>query len=294
MYFLIVIDAHSKWIEVEKVTTTSATIVIDSLRRLFARFGLPKRLVSDNGPPFSSSEFAQYLKRNGIKHTLIAPYNPSSNGAAENAVRLIKRVLKEAQLEREDYSTALNRFLFTYRNTEQSATGREPAVALLGRRLRGRLDLLRPDVAERIRCDQLRREQSTGRPLRVLTRDEPVMFRNYVKSAPKWTEGVVEKRTGPVSYTIETNNGQIHKRHINQLQSNKSRHSLSRTIDVSDSENQEDLMVKDEFFASGEVRYSEPHSPLLNTPPTPPADTNSREPRKAALRCKELLKVLNK
>lgn len=129
-YYLVVIDAHSKWIEVEKVNTTSAVIVIQCLRQLFARFGLPKRIVSDNGPPFSSAEFERYLKGNGIKHTLIAPYHPASNGAAENAVRSVKRALKKAQLEKEDENAALCRFLFTYRNTEHSTTGREPAVAL--------------------------------------------------------------------------------------------------------------------------------------------------------------------
>lgn len=32
----------------------------------FARFGLSKEIVSDNGPPFTSQEMAQYMMRNGI------------------------------------------------------------------------------------------------------------------------------------------------------------------------------------------------------------------------------------
>ncbi|KAA5616471.1 transposase family protein, partial [Pseudomonas aeruginosa] len=135
--------AHSKWIEVEKLSCTSATAVIACLRRLFARFGLAKKVVTDNGPPFSSIEFRKYLSKNGIKHLPVAPYHPSSNGPAENAVKTIKRVLKKALIEKEDDNTALTKFLFMYRNSEHSTTGREPAVALFGRRLRGRLDLLR-------------------------------------------------------------------------------------------------------------------------------------------------------
>lgn len=310
-YYLVVIDAHSKWLEVEKVNTTSATIVIDCLRRLFARFGLPKRLVSDNGPPFSSSEFARYLERNGIQHTLIPPYHPSSNGAAENAVRSVKRVLKKAQLEREDFNTALNRFLFTYRNTEQSATGREPSVALLGRRLRGRLDLLRPDAAERVRSAQLRREHGgvASRPLRVLERDEPVMLRDYTKSGRKWTEGFVTERTGPVSYTVKTNSGQIHKRHIDQIQTRKSRHSLSKAINVESLEQKNekqressairaDSDDKYEYFDSAGEGIDAPQSPPLSNLSSTPllthadSDNNNRVRRKAAIRCQEILKKM--
>ncbi|XP_041987296.1 uncharacterized protein K02A2.6-like [Aricia agestis] len=309
-YFLVVIDAHSKWIEVEKVTSTSASVVIGHLRKLFARFGLPKRLVSDNGPPFSSFEFAQYLERNGIRHTLIPPYHPSSNGAAENAVRSVKRVLKKAQLEKEDYNIALNRFLFTYRNTEQSTTGREPAVALLGRRLRGRLDLLRPDVAERVRSGQLRREldDAATRPVRVLAPDEPVMLRDYTKSDRKWTEGVVMERKGPVSYKVKADDGKIHKRHIDQLQTRKSRHSLSKIsrppmdrdqvfVDDNNVELTEDTCEtgdKEEFFDS--VGEDDNSAPSRATPPDSPStstdknDNNNRARRRAAKHCLEIIK----
>ena len=77
---LIVIDAHSKWIEAATTPSTSSAAVIEVLRSLFARFGLPETIVTDNGPGFMSSEF---LRRNGIKHTISAPYHSASNGLAE-------------------------------------------------------------------------------------------------------------------------------------------------------------------------------------------------------------------
>eukprot|EP00795_Rhopilema_esculentum_P012576 gene12576-3275_t len=58
-------------------TTSGATI--DKLRYIFASYGLPEELVSDNGPQFVSEDFEMFLKRNGIKHTLIPPYHPASN-----------------------------------------------------------------------------------------------------------------------------------------------------------------------------------------------------------------------
>ncbi|XP_039757341.1 uncharacterized protein K02A2.6-like [Pararge aegeria] len=230
-YYLVIVDAHSKWIEVEKLQTISAAVVIGRLRQLFARFGLPKIIQSDNGPPMSSAEFGLYLKQNGIKHNLIAPYHPSSNGAAENSVRTIKRVLKKAVVEKMDDLTALSRFLFTYRNTEHSTTGREPAVAMFGRRLRGRLDLLRPDAAERVRAAQQAAERRTAPPhaLREARPGDAVLIRDYARNSSKWAEGEVLERKSPVSYVVKAKDGRIQKRHIDQILTDKrkSRHSLA-------------------------------------------------------------------
>ena len=68
---LIVIDSYSKWIEVHKMSSTTSGATIDKLRYMFASYGLPEELVSDNGPQFVSEEFDMFLKKNGIKHTPI-------------------------------------------------------------------------------------------------------------------------------------------------------------------------------------------------------------------------------
>lgn len=56
---------------------------IEELRKLFAAYGLPEQMVSDNGPQFVSDEFERFTKENGIKHVKCAPYHPASNGAVE-------------------------------------------------------------------------------------------------------------------------------------------------------------------------------------------------------------------
>ena len=89
----IAIDAYSKWPEVFVVSSTSAQQTIDKLRTMFATHGLPAVLVSDNGPPFTSTEFEKFVKANGIIHHRIPPYHPSSNGLAENMVRTVKQAL---------------------------------------------------------------------------------------------------------------------------------------------------------------------------------------------------------
>ena len=67
---LVIIDAHSKWIEAIGVRLATSAVVIQCLRSVFARFGVPDMVVSDNGTCFVSSEFEHFLEKmaSGIPH----------------------------------------------------------------------------------------------------------------------------------------------------------------------------------------------------------------------------------
>ena len=89
--FLIVVDSHSKWFEVEIMPSITSEATIAKLRDVFCRYGIPHQLVSDNGSQFTSEECCKFMKANGIKHTLVAPYHPRSNGQAERFVQTFKQ-----------------------------------------------------------------------------------------------------------------------------------------------------------------------------------------------------------
>ena len=92
--FLVKVDAHSKWPEViimHSKTTTSKTV--EAPRTVFARSGLPERLVIDNGPQFTAKEFQLFLKKNEVKHVTSAPYHPATNGLAERFIQTMKQSL---------------------------------------------------------------------------------------------------------------------------------------------------------------------------------------------------------
>jgi transposase InsO family protein len=54
--------------------TATSTKTIEALRMIFCRTGIPKQIVSDNGPQFTSGEFENFTKQNGIKHYKSAPF----------------------------------------------------------------------------------------------------------------------------------------------------------------------------------------------------------------------------
>ena len=89
--FFLVIDAYSKWLEISLMPTTTSNKTIETLKSLFARYGLPEQIVSDNGPQFTSDEFKWFCKSNAIRHITSAPYHPSTNGAIERAVQTMKK-----------------------------------------------------------------------------------------------------------------------------------------------------------------------------------------------------------
>ena len=72
--YLVLVDTHSKWMDVEVMSQITASQTIEKLRSIFAVHGLPKKVVSDNGPTFTSQEFQEFMERNGIVHVKSALY----------------------------------------------------------------------------------------------------------------------------------------------------------------------------------------------------------------------------
>ncbi|XP_075739390.1 uncharacterized protein LOC142784776 [Rhipicephalus microplus] len=155
--------------------------------------------MSDNRSQFISAEFQVYLKHRGIRHVGTAPYHLSSNGLAERFVQILKSALRKTSPRSASWELA--DFLLAYRNTPHATTGEAPSTLLLGRRLRTRLDLLRPAVENRVRqreFDQRRRHPCRNN---VITVGDVIRVRN-VRSVPKWLCATVLARMGPVSYRL--------------------------------------------------------------------------------------------
>lgn len=94
-YFLVLVDAHSKWPFVHIVKDMTAKTTISKYQNIFSEFGIPKMLVMDNGRNFRSTKFLHFLKINGSIPKFTAPYHPSTNGQAERFIQIMKNSLRK-------------------------------------------------------------------------------------------------------------------------------------------------------------------------------------------------------
>lgn len=213
--FFIVVDSCSKWLEVVRVPSTSTEGVICALRTMFSTHGVPDTLVSDNGTCFTSAVFQDFVDRNGIRHVLISPRHPASDGQAERMVQSTKNSLRRIIIG--DWPLRLARYLFSQHVTPNSTTGKSPAELLFSRRLRSCLDKLHPDYSHEDKMEvEARQDEAWVDPRRrVFHVSDPV----YVKGAgaQRWIAARISAVTGPVSYVVLTDSGQIRRCHVNQL-----------------------------------------------------------------------------
>ncbi|GKC60763.1 reverse transcriptase domain-containing protein [Tanacetum coccineum] len=83
-------------VEAQALPTNDARVVVKFLRSLFARFGVPKALISDRGTHFCNSQLEKALQKYGVTHKLSTAYHPQSNGQTEVTNRAIKRILERS------------------------------------------------------------------------------------------------------------------------------------------------------------------------------------------------------
>ena len=206
--YLVVVDSYSKWVEVEPMRTTTTEKTLYVLRMLFARYGLPKELVTDNGPQFTSTVFTRCMQENGIRHSRSAPYHLATNGAAERVVQTFKNFLRAGKDDSGSHSQKLAQFLLVNRTTPHSTTGVPPAELFLKRSLRTRLDIMRPSVDDKVAAEQekQKRYHDSRAQDRKIDAGQEVMVRNF-REGPKWVKGVVLRKVGAVMFEVRVGDG---------------------------------------------------------------------------------------
>ncbi|XP_041971651.1 uncharacterized protein K02A2.6-like [Aricia agestis] len=273
--YLIIVDAYSKWVECYNVSSSyGSRTVIEKLTDVISRFGIPHTLVSDNGTSFTSLEFANFCKLNGITHIFSPVYHPSSNGQAEGFVKIIKKGLKSIILSSSVSKVSqekIAKFLFDYRNSKNSTTGKSPSELLFGRSLRSRLDLLNPsevipsstsltDVVERNQFSQVKNYKGKSRPNFEV--NDRVWIKKYqINHKFDWIEGVITGKRGRVMYSVYLPKLNLEvKRHVDQIRRLDSDSGISASTGNADRQPDN---VPDTFSSSSLV-----HSPPLSNDST--------------------------
>ena len=208
MWF-VVMDACSKWphvLNLNKYPTSETTTY--ALDDLFAIWGRPETIVSDNGPQFASKTFTDWCNAHSIAHLTSAPFHPASNSEAERLVCVFKQAMKRAvREEKKSKHLALREFLQQYRVTPHCTTGRTPAELMLGHKVRSSLCVLQPRAHTANQTLPAKPTFSIG---------EHVHYRDLTRNRPKWVAGKVTGHVGNKMFIVKGPDGHC-RRHEDQL-----------------------------------------------------------------------------
>ncbi|GKU87084.1 hypothetical protein SLEP1_g1535 [Rubroshorea leprosula] len=127
-FLVVAVDYFTKWIEAKPLSTTTKREIEEFLfNSILCRFGIPKRVIADNGPQFRAVALRSFCNDYGIELALTSVYTPQSNGQAESANKIILRGLKTRVLAAHtNWVDELNKVLWSCRTTPSSATGETP------------------------------------------------------------------------------------------------------------------------------------------------------------------------
>ena len=78
--YVVLVDYYFDFVEVSPLKDTNSTAIIKFMKVQFSRHSIPDVLVSDNGPQFTSREFADFTTQWEFQHVMSSPYHPKSNG----------------------------------------------------------------------------------------------------------------------------------------------------------------------------------------------------------------------
>ena len=129
--YVIVADYTSKFFDLSQLEDTEAPTVVMHTKRIFSKFGIPKEVISDNGPQYISREYSTFAHEWDFKHDSSSPEYPQSNGFIERTIQTVKKTLKKAFHSGEDPYLAL----LALRTTPFANGQPAPATLLMNRQL---------------------------------------------------------------------------------------------------------------------------------------------------------------
>ena len=131
-------DYATRYPEAIPLRTIDAEVIAQELMKIFARVGIPKEILTDQGSNFQSQELYRLLHIGALR---TSPYHPQTDGLVERFNKTLKDMLKKT--EGKDWDRLIPFLLFAYREVPQESTGFSPLELLYGREVQGPLDVIK-------------------------------------------------------------------------------------------------------------------------------------------------------
>lgn len=223
--YLIVADYYSKFPFIRKMPEhCTSQAVITATKDILAEHGVPERIISDNGPHFSSEKYKEFTTSWDIKHLTSSPHYPQSNGFIERQIQTVKMTLKKAS----DSGSDIRMAMLSLRTTPVDHKLPSPAVMLYNRRLRTDLPTVvhnrNPDKDQILARLQERQDKQKAnydqhaRDLPPLIPGESVVVQN--QGTNQWTPATVTRVCEePRSYIVESKDGSVLRRNRKHIRS---------------------------------------------------------------------------
>lgn len=223
--YIVGVDYYSNYPEVCLLKDLHCDTVISHIKCMFAHFGIPKVVISNNGPQFSSIVFKAFAKEWDFEHVTSSPEHPKSNGMAESAVKIVKKIFKKAYQQNEDPYLAL----LAHRSTPSTNDTKAPAEKLFGRPLRNNLPNLRKLAATESKKKDYVPSKYLSQRMEIVKRIHNQGSRSLPKIPIGSTVSVRENNSWPVkarvvdvgsiprSYLVETEMGTTRRRNRRNL-----------------------------------------------------------------------------
>ena len=146
-YNLVAIDQRTRYPVVEAVSSTGFKQTKEKLKKTFGYVGIPRRVTSDNGPPFNSEQFKDFAKEEGFIHHRVTPNHPRANGQVQRVMQTLNKTEQIAHLQGKsgpDRNMTIQDMSIVYRDTPHPATGITPYEAMMNSPVRTKLDYTVP------------------------------------------------------------------------------------------------------------------------------------------------------
>jgi hypothetical protein len=160
---LLIIDAFTKFLLIYPVRDTSTKYVIKCFRDMMKIFGVPNRIISDQGTAFTSRRFSDFVLEIGTTHHIIAVGLPRGNGQIERYNRtLINSLGTMGAFDKEDrWDEQITSIQVGINGTLNKAIGVSPSEALMGFRVVSN-GMLHADESEIVDVSEVRDMIMTG------------------------------------------------------------------------------------------------------------------------------------